>query len=76
MSLDLLLQSIASSGQAIIKNVKSYDLKLQEVPSLLTGAHNPEVPTLKRCFLTLTLTRFHAKLRQYLQRIHAQTRVP
>jgi hypothetical protein len=40
MSLDLLLQSIASLGQATISNVKSYDLKLQEVPSLLSGAHD------------------------------------
>ena len=53
MSLDVLLQSIASSGQSIIKNVKSYDLKLQEVPSLLTGAPNLEVPSLKHDCLTL-----------------------
>ena len=37
MSLDLLLQTIASSGQAIISDVKSYDMKLQQVPSLLSG---------------------------------------
>lgn len=37
MSLDLFSQSIANSGLAIIRNVKSYDLKLQEVPSLLSG---------------------------------------
>lgn len=40
MSLDLLSQSIANSGLAIIRNVKSYDLKLQEVPSLLSGPHD------------------------------------
>jgi hypothetical protein len=37
MGHDSLLQSIASSGQAIISNVKSYDMKLQQVPSLLSG---------------------------------------
>ena len=55
MSLDLLLQSIASSSQVIIKNVKSYDLKLQEVPSLLSGLLEPfsAQSTLKNDFLIL-----------------------
>ena len=37
MSLNLLLQSIATSSQTIIRNVNSYDFKLQRVPSQLSG---------------------------------------
>jgi hypothetical protein len=50
MSLDLLLQSIASSSESIIRNAKAYDFALQPVPSLLPG---PNVSKLNNQFLIL-----------------------
>ena len=55
MSLDPLLQSIASSSQSIIRNAKAYDLSLQHVSSLLPG---PVVSKLNNSILIFMSTGF------------------